>query len=383
MNLTTIETTKHFVMPSLGRIPFLDVGSTYVELKTEIDAAIKRVLESGQYILGSEVRDFEDEFAKYVSADYCVGVANGLDALRLALSAVGVKRGDEVVVPSHTFIATWMAATECGARLVPVEPETDGFNIDPILVEAAITDRTKAIVVVHLYGQPAQLDQILEIGRRHKIPVVEDAAQAHGAFYKERRIGSHSDAVAWSFYPSKNLGAFGDAGAVTTNRIDVADRVRVESNYGSKVKYEHDLIGTNSRLDPIQAAVLRVKLGALDNWNYRRREVASTYAEELKDLPIVLPKWLHGRDSVWHLYVVRVENREFLREVLASEGIETVIHYPIPPHLQLSYRDHYGAISLSRTSTISREVLSLPIGPFLSTAMVGRIVEVLKGSFLK
>jgi dTDP-4-amino-4,6-dideoxygalactose transaminase len=321
MSPITTETTAHFVMPSLSSVPFLDVGATYAELKTELDSAIQRVLDSHMYILGPEVHNFEDEFANYVCANHCVGVANGLEALRLALRAVGVQQGDEVVVPAHTFIATWLAATQCGARLVPVEPEIDGFNIDPTLVEAAITERTRAIVVVHLYGQPAQLEQILEIGRRHQIPVVEDAAQAHGARYKGVKIGSHSDAVAWSFYPSKNLGAFGDAGAVTTNRIDIADRVRVESNYGSKIKYEHDVLGTNSRLDPIQAAILRVKLRVLDEWNARRENIARVYSEKLEMNSLLLPTRAADRSSVWHLYVVQVNERDLIREALGKAGI--------------------------------------------------------------
>jgi dTDP-4-amino-4,6-dideoxygalactose transaminase len=377
MSLITIAITTNFVMPLPSKIPFLDVGATYIELKTKIDDAIQRVLNSHTYILGPEVRNFEDEFAKYVSANHCVGVANGLEALRLALHAVGVEHGDEVIVPAHTFIATWLAATQCGARLVPVEPETGGFNIDPVLVEAAITERTKAIVVVHLYGQPAQLDQILEIGRRHQIPIVEDAAQAHGALYRGVKIGSHSDAVAWSFYPSKNLGAFGDAGAITTNRVDVADRVRVESNYGSKVKYEHDVLGSNSRLDPIQAAILRVKLRVLDEWNARRENIARFYSQKLVMKSIVLPSWAADRSSVWHLYVIQVNERDLIREALGKAGIQTGIHYPVPPHVQLSYRDEYGQLPLHRSVQLSKDILSLPIGPHLTESMAEETIDVL------
>jgi len=377
MSLITIAITVHSVIQLPSKIPFLDVGATYSELKTGIDAAIQRVLDSRTFILGPEVQAFESEFANYVSANHCIGVANGLEALRLALRAVGVQQGDEVIVPAHTFIATWLAASQCGAQLMPVEPELDGFNINPTLVEAAITERTKAIVVVHLYGQPAQLDQILEIGRRHQIPIVEDAAQAHGALYKGVKIGSHSDAVAWSFYPSKNLGAFGDAGAVTTNRVDVADRVRVESNYGSKVKYEHDILGSNSRLDPIQAAILRVKLRVLDEWNSRRQNVARIYSQKLVMKSIVQPSWVTDRSSVWHLYVVQVNERERIREVLGKAGIETGIHYPIPPHSQMSYRDEYGQLPLHRSAQLSKDVLSLPIGPHLTESMAESVVDVL------
>lgn len=378
MSLITSVTTTCFAMPQSNSVPFLDVGATYVELKEKIDSAIHRVLDSNNYILGSEVADFEDEYSKYVSASYCVGVANGLDALKLALRAAGVKEGDEVIVPAHTFIATWLAVTQLGARLVPIEPEVGGFNIDPKLVELAVTERTKAIVVVHLYGEPAQLDEILEIGNRHQIPIVEDAAQAHGALYKGTKIGAHSDVVAWSFYPSKNLGAFGDAGAVTTNNFDLAERVRCESNYGSKVKYHHEIIGTNSRLDPIQAAVLRIKLGLLDEWNARRVEVAKLYMDQLEDLPLILPTWKTEIQSVWHLFVVQVENRDQVRGRLAKVGIETGIHYPIPPHLQLSYKKEYGMLRLQRTEKLSQSALSLPMGPHLSSEMTKQVVDVLR-----
>jgi dTDP-4-amino-4,6-dideoxygalactose transaminase len=366
-----------FVMKQEDNVPFLDVGATYAELKDQIDFAVQRVLDSHTYVLGSEVEQFESDFSKYVSASHCVGVANGLQALELSLRAVGVKRGDEVIVPSHTFIATWLAATQCGACLVPVEPEKDGFNIDPISLEAAINRRTRAIVVVHLYGQPSQLDQILKIGRKYNIPIIEDAAQAHGASYKDVKIGSHSDAVAWSFYPSKNLGAFGDGGAVTTNRPDLAERIRCEANYGSMIKYRHEILGTNSRLDPIQAAVLRVKLGVLDEWNNRRVNIATTYTRELDHLPILLPKWEQDRSSVWHLYVIQVENRDFVRNAMAGRGIETGIHYPIPPHAQPCYKGQYGKMALDRTLTISESVLSLPIGPHLSSSKVEEVISVL------
>jgi dTDP-4-amino-4,6-dideoxygalactose transaminase len=230
---------------------------------------------------------------------------------------------------------------------------------------------------VHLYGEPAQLGEILEIGNRHHIPIVEDAAQAHGAIYKGTKIGAHSDMVAWSFYPSKNLGAFGDAGAVTTNKFELAERVRCESNYGSKVKYHHEIIGTNSRLDPIQAAVLRIKLGLLDEWNARRVEVAKIYMNELKNLQLVLPTWKTEMQSVWHLFVVQVENRDQVRGTLAKARIETGIHYPIPPHLQLSYKKEYGMLPLQRAEKLSQNALSLPMGPHLSSEMTKRVVDVL------
>lgn len=358
-------------------IPFLDVGASYAELKSDIDSAIHKVLDSHVYILGAEVREFEDEFAQFVEANHCVGVGNGLEALRLALRAVGVGPNDEVIVPGHTFIATWLAVTQTGAVVVPVEPNLNDYNLSPLAVEAAITSRTKAIVIVHLYGQPAPLDELLEVGRRYGIPVVEDAAQAHGATYKDKKIGAHSDAVAWSFYPSKNLGAFGDAGAVTTNSAEIADQVRIEANYGSKVKYEHNVLGTNSRLDPIQAAVLRIKLHVLDEWNNRRQNLADTYAKNLNTDHILLPQRYTDQKSVWHLYVIQVQRRDQIRERLIELGIETGVHYPLPPHRQLSYIGQYGHAELSRCAQLSESVLSLPMGPHLDLQSVRNVAEVI------
>jgi len=252
-------------------IPFLDLGAAYRELKTEIDAAVHRVLDSGWYILGPEVEAFEAEWAAFCEADHAVGVANGLDALILALRALDIGAGDEVIVPSNTYVATWLAVTAVGARPVPVEPDLATHNIDPARIAAAISPATRALLPVHLYGQPADLDPILTIARQHGLTVIEDAAQAHGARYKGQRIGAHGDVVCWSFYPGKNLGAQGDGGAVTTNRADLADRISVLRNYGSRVKYVNEVQGVNSRLDPIQAAVLRAKLRHLDAWTERRR----------------------------------------------------------------------------------------------------------------
>ena len=258
-------------------IPFLDIGAAYREIKPEIDAAMQRVLDSGWYILGPEVEAFEAEWAAYCGSAHAVGLANGLDALILALRALDVGPGDEVIVPSNTYIATWLAVSAVGARPVPVEPDPATHNIDPARIAAALTDRTTAILPVHLYGQPADLDPIMAIARAHGLAVVEDAAQAHGASYKGRRIGAHGDIVCWSFYPGKNLGALGDAGAITTDNPDLAERIRVLRNYGSRVKYVNEVQGANSRLDPLQAAVLRVKLGHLDAWTERRRALAAHY----------------------------------------------------------------------------------------------------------
>ena len=357
-------------------IPFLDVRAAYEELRSEIDAAVGRVLASGWYIGGEETRAFEDAFAGHCGAGHCVGVGNGLDALHLSLVALGIGPGDEVIVSSNTFIATWLAVTYAGAAPVPVEPDPRTHNLDPSRIEAAITDRTKAILPTHLYGQPADLDPILEIARRHGLRVIEDAAQAHGARYKGQRLGANSDAVAWSFYPAKNLGALGDAGAVTTNDGDLAEHVRMLGNYGSARKYVHEHRGFNSRLDPLQAAVLRVKLAHLDEWNRRRAEIAAFYRERLSDFDFGLPHVPHWADPNWHLFVITTPRRDEMQKHLADAGIETLIHYPIPPHLQKAY----AGMGLSRESfpiaeRLAQQVLSLPIGPHLSEFDAGQVSE--------
>ncbi len=361
-------------------IPFLDLGAAYLELKPEIDAAIHRVLHSGWYILGPEVEAFEAEWAEYCGADHAVGVANGLDALILALRALKIGPGDEVIVPSNTYIATWLAVTAVGARLVPVEPDPATLNIDPSRIAAAISSATRAILPVHLYGQSVDLDPILALARQHGLAVVEDAAQAHGARYKGKRIGAHGDVVCWSFYPGKNLGALGDGGAVTTNRADLADRIRVLRNYGSRVKYVNEVQGVNSRLDPIQAAVLRAKLPHLDAWTQRRRAIAKVYADGLRGCKLTLPHVPDWAEPAWHLYVVRSTSRDQLQKRLSDAGIGTLIHYPIPPHMQEAY-DHLGlapsALPLARR--LADEVLSLPMGPHLTLEDAGRVVELLSG----
>ena len=354
-------------------IPFLDLRAAYLELKPEIDAAIARVLDSGWYILGPEVEAFEAEWAAYCGASHAVGVGNGLDALTLALRALEIGPGDEVIVPSNTYIATWLAVSAVGATPVPVEPDLATYNIDPALIPTAITSRTKALLPVHLYGQPADLDPILAIARQHNLAVVEDAAQAHGARYKGRCIGTHGDVVCWSFYPGKNLGAMGDAGAVTTNRADLADRIRVLCNYGSREKYVNELQGVNSRLDPLQAAVLRVKLSFLEQWNSRRKAIARQYLSLLTQhvshltLPAI-PEWA---DPVWHLFVVRHPQRDALAQQLTDAGIGNLIHYPIPPHRQSAYAEmQLGDMTFPLAERIANEVLSLPIGPHLDAGFV-------------
>jgi dTDP-4-amino-4,6-dideoxygalactose transaminase len=359
-------------------VPFLDLQAAYLELKSEIDAAILRVLNSGWYILGPEVEAFEAEYSAYCEANHTIGVANGLDALHLALLAMGVGPGDEVIVPSNTYIATWLAVSQCGATPVPVEPVEATFNIDPTRIEAAITPCTKVILPVHLYGQPVDLDPILRIARSHGLKVLEDGAQAHGARYKGKRIGSHGDAVAWSFYPGKNLGALGDGGAVTTNDTELAERIKLLRNYGSKVKYVNEVQGYNSRLDPIQASVLRVKLKQLDEWNARRAQISERYNAVLGETRLVLPVVPDYAVPVWHLYVIRSRQRDTLQQHLTSRSIGSLIHYPIPPHLQQVYSSlGYKRGDLPIAEAMGEQMLSLPIGPQLARQDLNQVVNAL------
>lgn len=362
-------------------IPFLDLAAAYRELQPQIDAAVARVLASGHYILGPEVDAFESEFAAHCEATHCIGLANGLDALHLALRAMDVGPGDEVIVPSNTYIATWLAVSQCGATPVPVEPDARTYNIDPALIEAAITPRTKVILPVHLYGQPADMDPILAIARKHGLRVLEDGAQAHGARYKGQRIGAHGDAVAWSFYPGKNLGALGDGGAVTTNDPELADRIRVLRNYGSRVKYVNEVQGYNSRLDPLQAAVLRIKLTHLDSWNARRAHVAKIYLKGLDGSGLVLPHVPEWAAPAWHLFVVRHPQRDALQQRLSEAGVGTLIHYPIPPHMQAAYAAAgFAPNAFPIASRMANEVLSLPMGPHIPMDDVARVIEAVQAA---
>ena len=359
-------------------VPFLELGAAYKELQFEIESAMLTSMRSGWYILGPDVEVFESDFAAYCNSSHCVGVANGLDALQLALCAMDVGPGDEVIVSSNTYIATWLAVSHCGASPVPVEPDEITYNINPARLEAAITTRTKVILPVHLYGQPADLDPIIAIAREHGLRVLEDGAQAHGARYKGRRVGGHGDAVAWSFYPGKNLGALGDGGAVTTNDPEIADRISVLRNYGSRVKYVNDMQGFNSRLDSIQAAVLGIKLKHLDAWNSRRKLLAKRYNEALADSQYVLPEVPAWAESVWHLYVIRSPRRDALKAYLTDRGVDTLVHYPIPPHLQKAYAGlGYGPGELPVTERLADEVLSLPMGPHLTTEQQEYVIDVL------
>ena len=358
-------------------VPFLELKTTYLELKEELDAAYHRVMDSGWYLLGAELELFEGEFAAYCDAKHCMAVGSGLDALHLILRAYDIGAGDEVLVPSNTFIATWLAVSHAGALPVPVEPDPNTFNLDPERIEAAITPRTRAIIPVHLYGQPADMDPIMAIARRHGLKVIEDNAQAQGARYKTRRTGSLGDAAAHSFYPGKNLGAFADAGAVTTSDAELANRIRILRNYGSKEKYHNEVKGFNSRMDELQAAFLRTKLKQLDAWNNRRRTLAARYLKELRKvaglaLPFV-PEWA---EPVWHLFVVRHSQRNALQAKLAAAGIGTLIHYPAPPHCSGAYAGgkwRRGAFPIAEN--LADTVLSLPMGPHLAEEQVSHVIR--------
>jgi dTDP-4-amino-4,6-dideoxygalactose transaminase len=364
----------------MTEIKFLDVGWTRRTLAKKIDEAVKRVLDSGWYIHGDELAAFEKEFAHYAGAKSCTGVGNGLDALELSLRAAGIGPGDDVLVPSNTYIATWLAVTRAGANPVPVEPLESTFNMNPDNLEGALTPQTKAVIPVHLYGQTADMDPIMEFAESKNLFVLTDAAQAHGSYYKGRMAGSLGHAAAFSFYPGKNLGAFGDGGAVLTNDPELAAKIKVIGNYGAEKKYHHDSLGFNSRLDEIQAAVLRIKLEKLDNWNWTRKELAAIYLKELADTPLILPEVPEWSIPVWHLFVVRTTAREALMKHLAENGIESLIHYPIPPHKQGAYKDKQN-LNLPVSEKLHREVLSLPMGPHLKPKQVQQVCAVIKDFF--
>ena len=363
-------------------IPFLDMKAVYAELKPELDAAFARVMESGWFVLGREVEAFEAEYAAFCGTRHCIGLGNGLEALELVLRAWDIGPGDEVIVPSNTYIATWLAVTAVGATVVPVEPTPGGPNIDAGRIEAAITPRTRAIMPVHLYGEPADMDAIATLARRHGLRVVEDVAQAQGAKVHGRRTGALGDAGAHSFFPTKNFGAFGDGGAVTTDDDGLADRLRVLRNYGSKVKYVNLERGVNSRLDEMQAAFLRVKLPRLDAWNEHRRRLAARYDDRLAGIPgLGLPQVPQWATPVWHLYVVRTARRADLVAALDKAGIGSLIHYPIPPHLQRAYADlGLGKGAFPLAETLAETVLSLPMGAHMPESAVDEVAAVVRGA---
>ena len=358
------------------KVPFLDLQAAYRELQEELDAAGRRVMSSGWYILGQEVEAFETEFAAYCGVRHCIGVSNGLDALELILRGYGIGAGDEVIVPANTFIATWLAVSRAGAVPVPVEPSELTHTIQADQVEKAISSRTRAVMPVHLYGQPADMEPIRQLAQRHGLKVIEDAAQAHGARYRGQRAGGLGDAAGFSFYPGKNLGALGDGGAVVTNDDELAAQIRLLRNYGSQVKYHNEVKGCNARLDALQAAFLRVKLTRLDEWNRRRQTAADRYLQAFAQIPhLMLPEVPTQAEPVWHLFVVRHPRRDELKRHLTQAGIETIIHYPIPPHLSRAYTDSGakpGAYPL--TEQLASTVLSLPMGPHLQPDVQDRVI---------
>jgi dTDP-4-amino-4,6-dideoxygalactose transaminase len=362
-----------------GRIPLVDLAAQYPEIRAEVDAAIARVLDSTAFILGREVADFEAAFAAHVGATGCVGVASGTAAIELALRACGVGAGDEVITAAHTFIATAEAISHTGARPVFVDIDPVTFNLDPAAVEAALTPRTRAIVPVHLYGQPADMTALMALARAHDLYVIEDAAQAHGAEVDGRRCGSLGDLAAFSFYPGKNLGAYGDAGAVTGTNEALLARVRKLRDHGRTSKYEHDEVGFGERMDALQAAILGVKLRHLEAWTERRRAHARRYDELLEELPVELPREAPGRRHVYHLYVVRAERRDELLAHLKASGIDAGIHYPVPLHLQPAYADlGYAPGSLPETERAAREIVSLPIYPELADAQLVAVADAIR-----
>lgn len=359
-------------------VPFLNLDAAYRELKAELDTAYAQVAASGWYVLGPEVEAFEAEFAAYCGVKHCIGVGNGLDALHLILLALDIGAGDEVIVPSNAYLATWLAVTMAGAKPVPVEPDPDTRNLDPARLEVALTPRTRAILALHLYGLPADMAAIHAVAKRHGLKVIEDAAQAHGACARGRRAGSLGDAAGFSFYPTKNLGALGDGGAVTTDDDDLAAQVRVLRNYGTRQKHISVLPGVNSRLDELQAALLRVKLKALAGWNARRRALAGRYLDALQDLPLTLPSAPEGTEQAWHLFVIGLPQRALLIEALDRHGIGHALHYPVPPHLQPAFAGlGWTKGDFPIAERLADESLSLPLHPHLTEADVDQVAAVL------
>lgn len=357
-------------------IKFLDLHKINQRFKSEIDLAIREVLESGWYLLGEKNKAFEENFAKYCETKFSIGCANGLDALHLAIRAYDFPKDSEIIVPANTYIASILAISNCGLKPILVEPNLETYNIDADLIEAKITEKTKAIMVVHLYGQAVEMQQIWEIAKKYDLKIIEDCAQAHGAMYQGRRVGNLGDIGCFSFYPGKNLGALGDGGCITTNDEEVAIKIRAIANYGSLIKYENIYKGLNSRLDEIQAAILDLKLQFLDADNQQRREIAKIYRENIKNEKIVLPKPYKEESHVWHLFVIRTKDRDKLQEYLKIKGIQTLIHYPIPPHKQNAYKE-WNNLSFPITEKIHKEVLSLPISPAMNKEEAFYIAQIL------
>lgn len=356
-------------------IKFLDLHKINERFRNELDARIKEVLDSGWYLLGKQDKTFEENFAKYCGVKHCIGVANGLDALNLIIKAYGFGAGDEIIVPANTYIASILAISENGCTPVLVEPDINTYNINSDLIEEKITSRTKAIMVVHLYGQAVEMEKIWELAKKYNLKVIEDSAQAHGAIYQGSHTGNLGDASGFSFYPGKNLGCMGDGGAVTTNDDQLAAKIRAIANYGSDYKYHHIYKGVNSRLDEVQAAILDVKLPHLDEDNARRREIAKYYREHIVNPQITLPQTYDENAHVWHVFVVRCSNRNALQQHLEDNGIQTNIHYPTAPHKQECYKE-FAELSLPVTEQIHNDVISLPISPVMTNEEVEQVVEV-------
>jgi dTDP-4-amino-4,6-dideoxygalactose transaminase len=362
-----------------AKLPLVDLRAQHAAIAADVEAAVMKVMANADFILGADVAAFEGEFGRYCGAKHAVGLDSGMSALELGMRAMGIGPGDEVITPAGSFIASSSAISFTGATPVWVDVDEHTYNVDPNLIEAAITERTKAIMVVHLYGQPADMDAVFDVARRHNLPVIEDACQSHGARYKGRRTGSMGAFGAFSFYPSKNLGAYGDAGALTTNDSDLADRVRMMRNYGQRAKYEHVYLAWNRRLDTMQAAVLRVKLPHLDAWNESRRRIASLYGELLAGGAAGLPHSSPDVEHVYHLYVIQVDARDRLQAALAARGIGTGIHYPLPIHLQAAYRGAgFGPGSFPVTEAAATRVLSLPMYPEMTDADARRVASAVR-----
>lgn len=360
------------------KIPFVSFEPMHKEIEAEINNKFMEVYKKNWFIKGEEVKSFEEEFARYCNSKYCIGCGNGLDALYLILRGYDIGSGDEVIVPSNTYIATALAVTYAGAKLVFVEPDLDTYNMNPNLIEKAITERTKAIMAVHLYGQPPNMDQISRIAQKYKLKVIEDSAQAHGSLYKGKKAGNLGDAAAFSFYPGKNLGALGDAGAVVTNDKELAEKIRAIGNYGSDKKYHHIYKGTNSRLDELQAGFLRVKLKNLDKWNDQRRVIAQKYLCGINNSKIIKPVEADYAKHVWHLFVLRTEERDNFEKYLNNNGIGTTIHYPIPMHLQEAYKDlnvENGCLPISEK--ISGEIISIPMWYGMTEEDINYIIRII------
>lgn len=357
-------------------IKFLDLHKINERFRNEIDSRIKEVLDSGWYIHGKQVETFENNFAKFCGVKHCIGVANGLDALNLIIKAYGFGQGDEIIVPANTYIASILAISENGCTPVLVEPDINTYNINPDLIEKHITEKTKAIMVVHLYGQAVQMEKIWALAKKYSLKIIEDSAQAHGALYNGKRVGSLGDASGFSFYPGKNLGCMGDGGCVTTNYDELAQKIRAIANYGSLVKYNHIYKGVNSRLDEIQAAILDVKLKYLDDDNERRRQIAKLYREKIKNPNLILPQVYDGRAHAWHIFAIRTENREKLQKYLEENCIQTNIHYPTAPHKQPAYKE-MGHLSYPISEEIHKTILSIPISPVITQDEVQKVIKVL------